>query len=71
MNSSTYFVMKLIELCSNEFAMGNVMIVVVVHGLKLLYAQECIQTKVVEESGLSNLVSVESIYDFLVLCNSD
>jgi hypothetical protein len=26
--------------------------------LKFLYAQECIQTMVVEESGLSNLVSV-------------
>jgi hypothetical protein len=46
-------------------------IVVVTHGLKFLYAQECIQTMVVEESGLSNLMSVESMYDFLLLCNSE
>jgi len=26
---------------------------------------------VVEESGLSNLMSVESMYDFLLLCNSE
>jgi hypothetical protein len=46
-------------------------IVVVTHGLKFLYAQECIQTMVVEESGLSNLMSVESMYNFLLLCNSE
>jgi hypothetical protein len=46
-------------------------IVVVALGLKFLYAQECIQTMVVEESGLSDLVSVESMYDFLLLCNSE